>query len=643
MIAFRCTGCGKALNVKDQHAGKRGSCPHCKQPLIVPAASLEVTAAQAADTPSAAEGTAAKLDFLAPPQQSDELGRLGSYRVLKVLGAGGMGLVLQAEDPKLKRLVALKVMRPELAAKEVHRQRFLREAQATAAVEHPNIIHIHQVGEERGVPFLAMPFLKGEALDARLQREPKIAVAEAARIARQVAEGLAAAHEAGLIHRDIKPANLWLEARTGLVKVLDFGLARVAADDTQLTQSGTILGTPAYMAPEQASGTPVDGRCDLFSLGAVLYRMLTGTMPFPGTDIVTLIAALLTTTPRPVRELNPAVPPALAELVMQMLARDPAARPASARAVADALAAFTLDQTPVSTIAVPAPARGTGRRWKRVALFAALVLLGVGISVLAAKLGFGGGSSPTSGMAVAEGPSFINSLRMEFVRVPRGKFLMGGGDGNVGDKEAEIAYDFYLGKYEVTQAEWQALMSSNPSWYSRSGDGRNQVANIDDEDLKRFPVENISWDDIQQFLEALNARDSQAGWTYRLPREAEWEYACRGGPTTNKLDYGFDYYIEKPTNQLQPEQANFNRGPKRTVKVGSYPPNRLGLHDMHGNVWEWCADAAPTEEGEAGRVFRGGSYKDEAKICAAAIRNAFVPTDHYANFGFRVALVPIGK
>src|SRR5262249_28472008 len=150
-------------------------------------------------------------DFLAPAQAADEIGRLGPYRVLKVLGAGGMGVVFQAEDPLLKRKVALKAMLPSLAASESARQRFLREAQTAAAIEHDHIVHIYQVGEDRGIPFIAMQFLKGEALDDRLKRKKSLSLKEVVRIGREAALGLAAAHNHGLVHRDIKPANLWLE------------------------------------------------------------------------------------------------------------------------------------------------------------------------------------------------------------------------------------------------------------------------------------------------------------------------------------------------------------------------------------------------------------------------------------------------
>src|SRR5262245_5935304 len=201
--------------------------------------------------------------FLAPPERPDQLGRLGPYRILAVLGRGGMGVVLRAHDPALDRLVALKVMLPGMATVPTARERFLREAKAAAALKHPHVVTIFQVGEDRGAPFLAMELLEGEPLDDRIRREGRLPLAEVLRIGRETALGLAAAHARGLVHRDIKPANLWLEGPTGHVKVLDFGLARATADQVHLTQLDMIVGTPAYMAPEQAEGKPLDPRCDL--------------------------------------------------------------------------------------------------------------------------------------------------------------------------------------------------------------------------------------------------------------------------------------------------------------------------------------------------------------------------------------------
>jgi hypothetical protein len=289
---------------------------------------------------SGPDSTQEDYAFLAPAESPGELGRLGSYRVLRRLGSGGMGIVFEAEDPQLRRQVALKVMRPALAAGVSARQRFLREARAMAALKHDHVITIYQVGEDQGVPFLAMELLEGESLADRLQREPVPPLAEVRRIGREMAEALAAAHERGLIHRDIKPANVWLEGERRRVKILDFGLALSADDSEQLTASGVFLGTPAYMAPEQGCGDPVDGRCDLFSLGCVLYQMTTGRLPFPGKNALGIRRAVVSEEPPAPQQVRPAIPQALSDLIVRLLAKKPEGRPASARAVAEVLAAL---------------------------------------------------------------------------------------------------------------------------------------------------------------------------------------------------------------------------------------------------------------------------------------------------------------
>jgi formylglycine-generating enzyme required for sulfatase activity/WD40 repeat protein/tRNA A-37 threonylcarbamoyl transferase component Bud32 len=295
------------------------------------------------------------LAFLSPAQGPDELGWLGNYRVLSLLGQGGMGLVFAAEDPVLKRRLALKVMKAEVAVKAQNRQRFLREAQAAAKVEHPHIVPIYQVGEANGVPFIAMPFLKGEPLDARL-RHSRLDQLEIMTIGRQVAEGLAAAHEQGLIHRDIKPGNIWLEAADDSsirVKILDFGLARLSGEEGNLTQSGAIVGTPAYMAPEQARSKPVDHRADLFSLGCVLYEASAGQRPFTGSDTMGILSSLALDTPEAPHLLNDGLSLPLSQLIMKLLEKDPAKRPQSGREVAAALKRMQ----PENTIVVVAQSR----------------------------------------------------------------------------------------------------------------------------------------------------------------------------------------------------------------------------------------------------------------------------------------------
>ncbi len=277
--------------------------------------------------------------------------RLEYYQPLSILGQGGMGTVYLALDTRLGREVALKTLRPDQAADSQAKERFLREARAAAKLSHDHLVPIFYVGEADGVPFLAMPLLKGETLEALLKRRTgPLPIEQTLRIAHETAAGLAAAHDAGLIHRDIKPSNLWLEAPGGRVKVLDFGLAKAAGtgadvqDETHLTSCGTVVGTPAYMAPEQARGQTLDGRADLFSLGCVLYEALTGARPFGGSDTMAILMNLAMHTPPAPQTLNPACPAELSQLVMQLLEKDPANRPASAHAVIDALTA--MEQAP---------------------------------------------------------------------------------------------------------------------------------------------------------------------------------------------------------------------------------------------------------------------------------------------------------
>jgi hypothetical protein len=256
-----------------------------------------------------------------------------------------MGVVFHAEDTKLHRAVALKVMLPHVATKPSARDRFLREARAIAQLEHDHIISVFQVGEAEvpgagTVPYLAMPLLRGLSLDDFLRKGRTLTLPQILRVGREIAKGLGAAHARGLVHRDIKPANLWLDAgNRGRVKILDFGLARPSSAEGQLTSAGAIIGTPAYMAPEQARGE-ADVRSDLYALGAVLYRLCTGKLPVPGGSPAITLALLPVHPPRPVRELNPDVPQPLEDLILRLLAKFPDQRPGSAQEVADALKAI---------------------------------------------------------------------------------------------------------------------------------------------------------------------------------------------------------------------------------------------------------------------------------------------------------------
>lgn len=327
---------------------KRGKELGGQMPTVQPDATVIGPTAQSPAEAHAAEGftiqnNPAELSFLAPAQQPDELGRLGSYRILQILGVGGMGIVFRAEDPALRRQVALKVMKPSMALNRSAKDRFLREAQFTAAIEHDNIVAIYQVGEDQGVPFIAMPLLKGESLKARLEREGKLSQVDVLRIGREIASGLAAAHERNLIHRDIKPDNIWLEEKTNRARILDFGLVRAASEDAGLTQSGTVMGTPRYMAPEQAMGQDVDFRCDLFSLGAVLYHLVSGKLPFEGSNVTATLVAVVQKEAQPLDKAVSGLHPTLCKLIHKLMAKDRNKRPASAKEVAKLLTAIHQD------------------------------------------------------------------------------------------------------------------------------------------------------------------------------------------------------------------------------------------------------------------------------------------------------------
>jgi hypothetical protein len=390
-----------------------------EEPLLGPAATASSATdprpEQAGETHGGAtEPAAFSLGFLAPPQQPDELGRLGQYRVLRVLGQGGMGIVFLAEDTRLQRPVALKVMRPELAADPEGRQRFLREARAAANVRSEHVVTIHHVEQQGDVPFLVMEVLHGRSLAEVLEQDRRLPLGLCLAVARQTAEGLAAAHVCGLIHRDVKPSNVFLEGRgegtgdTGQegnalpsvrVKLLDFGLAR-ARTGPQITREHVLVGTPAYMAPEQAAGRPLDPRSDLFSLGAILYRMLTGQQAFPGDDVLAVLSSLANVTPPPAASLVPGLPAGVAELLDRLLVKDPAGRPASAAEVARALlvleqeaaglvaSAGQLPEPPGAevTAVLPRAAALPAQRRRRLALAAGLGVASLAVVVLAAVL-----------------------------------------------------------------------------------------------------------------------------------------------------------------------------------------------------------------------------------------------------------------
>lgn len=264
-------------------------------------------------------------DVLPPSETEGAIGQIGKYRIESVVGHGGMGMVFRAHDCELQRDVAVKILRPDASADSDARDRFLREARSAAAIDHENVLPIHDMGTivDNEIPYLVLPFIEGETLDEKVKREGALPVEEIVRLGTAIASGLGAAHERGLIHRDVKPANVLLERDSERVLIADFGLARTAESEGELTGTGMLMGTPQYMSPEQVEGRTMDHRSDLFSLGGVLYLMATGQRPFGGDTALTLIRQVADTTPVPPRAHRGDLPDWLDRLIRNLMQKDP--------------------------------------------------------------------------------------------------------------------------------------------------------------------------------------------------------------------------------------------------------------------------------------------------------------------------------
>ena len=352
------------------------------------------------------------LGYLEPSSKEGSLGRLAHYEIEEVLGRGAFGTVLKAFDEKLHRVVAIKVLSPEMAATSPARKRFIREARSSAQIRHEHVVAIYGV-EEEPIPYLVMEYIPGQTLQQRLDGQGPLEVIDVLRLGKQMADGLAAAHAEDLIHRDIKPGNILLDTSVAdRVKITDFGLARTA-DDASMTQSGMIAGTPMYMAPEQAHGKQLDQRADLFSFGSVLYQMLSGRPPFRAPSTMAVLKRVTEDAPRPIQEVIPEVPGWMCEIVGHLHAKNPDERYSSATEVSELLARCLADVEAGRKPKIPVPAERAQEspetvrpRKSRPALQRPLVRVAAVVLVLFAGLAI------TEATGVTELASTLNRIAM---------------------------------------------------------------------------------------------------------------------------------------------------------------------------------------------------------------------------------------
>jgi hypothetical protein len=348
------------------------------------------------------------------------MGRLAEYEILNHVGRGGMGMVLRAFDKQLHRNVAIKVMSPDLMSSEQARERFFREARSAAGINHPNVVTIHAVSQFEGTPFLVMEFVDGQSLQKRIKADAPMDLLDILRISSQIANGLAAAHRHGIVHRDIKPANIMLEDSIERVKITDFGLARVTLERSDLTSLGNIVGTPSFMSPEQVEGLNLDHRSDLFSLGCVMYAMISGHSPFRSSNAIATARKVLSEPHTPLTEVANNVPKYLREIIDHLLEKSPDDRIQTAEELAQILTQRLAEanRSSGSKISSQTVRRVKSRKRNRLKVVSAAIVAIVG-AVLFQGFGFpeaedngvtGANGTTGAGSAVSDSPTVADFL-----------------------------------------------------------------------------------------------------------------------------------------------------------------------------------------------------------------------------------------
>jgi len=565
--------------------------------------------------------------------------QVGPYELVRKLGQGAFGEVWLARHRHLGVERAVKIPTDPACVRQLRLEGVLQ-----SDLDHPNIVRTFDLDPDHDPPYFVMEYVEGESLRERLRREGRLAPDEAVRILCHVLGALVAAHDAGVLHRDLKPENILLRA-DGTVKLSDFGLGKVQAEVTRsLLVSGSMMsasgrsvsGTYAYMSPEQQAGEDPTPGDDLYALGVVACELLAGERPAPGIPLEELLK-------------EAGVDPAFCPLIQKALTR-PKRRYSSAAGMLEAFEVGAKPQPALAPLpgapAQPRPAPTPPPLPKpRVQLYP-------GWPFNPAEAKRRQKETAALGVPVEKHVDLGDGVKLTLVLIPAGEFDMGSPEGEEGRYSCErlhrvrITKPFYIGKHPVTQAQWQTVTAENPSKFRGAANPLARVWDAvtgkkhpeDSESLGR-PVEAVSWEDCERFTEELNYH--LGGGRFALPTEAQWEYACRAGS-----DMRF-WFGHSTSNLGKYAWCNGNSGAE-THPVGQKRPNAWGLHDVHGNVWEWCADwyanyPTPDAEDPRGpsygkrRVLRGGSCGAEPEALRSASRRYGEPTLSLGTIGVRVA------
>ncbi len=620
------------------------------------------------------------------------------YEVLAQLGVGGMGIVLKARDRETGEIVALKVLKTEIAAQPELIERFKNELRLARRITHRNVCRIYDFYRNADSSFFSMEYVEGESLRKVLDRFGALGVRSGTRIGRQICEGLREAHAQGIVHLDLKPENLMIDD-SGNVKLMDFGLAHLVAEDSTVA-----AGTPSYMAPEQAEGLPVDQRSDIYALGLVLFELFTGFAPFTGDTPIAVALKHIQQVPVNPREIDKTLPDYIAEGILFCLEKDPAKRFQSIEEVQAAMFPESAD-----TVAPSPRFRWADRR------AAAGVLTAVVLMVAVVFVTYGRESNPDAAIQASASPvsdsefaafrmaELLNSTdawnaylhdypagelataahqrlaRLEApveakpektvnnapaeplkpkpeepakpkwsgffdaAAIPSGVFLMGNDDGR-GDESPRHQVrlnDFRLSRAEITNRQYVAFLDETGHQRPRApGFAKNYLLDYPD-----LPVVNVSFDDVTDFC---NWAAAKFGVTVRLPTEAEWEYAAQARRPNSLYPWG----QESPMDWAR-YKGNAPAQEIPTVGANVFPANGYGLFNMNGNVWEWVSDyyskdyykIAPLREPtgpDTGtrHVLRGGSWGDDETQLTNSRRANRDSREFSDQVGFRVVIDP---